>query len=254
MGFIKLDRNIQNWKYYNKKNMLLVWIELLTSASYEDNYYDGRLIKKGQCVIGLNKLSKKLDISVQSLRTCINRLKSTGEITIETTNKYSIVTVIKWEEYQSIPSYINMQNNIGNNNPVTNKQQTSNKQVTTTKEIKEVLEVKESLSENEIDAALPFPDVQKELAKKEQELRARDNCDLFELLETEFGRPISQKEIEMIGEWQNTYEHRLIYYAIRETIIQDKKSFNYIDKILLNWKTKGYSVEDVEGGSIYEKI
>lgn len=34
------------------------------------------------------------------LRTSLEHLKSTNEITIKTTNRFSVITVCKWEEYQ----------------------------------------------------------------------------------------------------------------------------------------------------------
>lgn len=247
MGFIKLDRDIQKWQYYNKQNMLLVWIDLLTSASYDNNYYDGRLIKKGQCIIGLNKMSTKLGISVQQLRTCLGRLKSANQITCETTNKYTIITILNWDEYQDKPTYNNNQNNTDNNKPLTNEQQTNNKPITTTKEVLEVLEVKESfISESKSDFS--FPDVEEEFLQKEQDHREVYECNLFDLFETEFARTISQMEMTRLSEWSEKFEDKIIRYALREAIIYNKRSFDYIDRILHNWSTKGFTVEDIEEG------
>ena len=69
---------------------------------------------------------------------------------------------------------------------------------------------------------------------------------LFDMFETEFKRPLSQKESEMLSEWIATYELKLIEYALREAIIYDKIAFPYIDTILRNWKDKGYTVRMYE--------
>ena len=111
MGYIKLDRAIRKWRWYTKKNMLNVWIELLLNAAFEDYYYDGQLIKRGQVLIGREKMANQLGIGVQELRTCLNRLVSTNEITIQSTNRGSIVTIINWDKYQSSPSNTNQQTN-----------------------------------------------------------------------------------------------------------------------------------------------
>ena len=95
MGYIKLDRAIRKWRWYTKKNMLNVWIELLLSAAFEDYYCDGQLIKRGQVMIGREKMAKQLGMGVKELRTCLNRLVSTGEITIQSTNRGSIITIVK---------------------------------------------------------------------------------------------------------------------------------------------------------------
>ena len=71
----------------------------------QQDFYDGkwmgRTIKAGQVVIGTNQMAKELGFSRQQIRTAINKLKSTNEITTETTNKYTIVTLVNWEEYQT---------------------------------------------------------------------------------------------------------------------------------------------------------
>lgn len=59
---------------------------------------------------------------------------------------------------------------------------------------------------------------------------------LFDLYEKEFSRPLSVKEQQMLSEWITTYEFKLIEYALREAIIHNTLNFNYIDRILVNWK------------------
>ena len=102
--------------------MLNVWIELLLSAAFEDYYCDGQLIKRGQVMIGREKMAKQLGMGVQELRTCLNRLVSTGEITIQSTNRGSIITIVKWDEYQGSPSNTNQQSNQRTNRQVTSNQ------------------------------------------------------------------------------------------------------------------------------------
>lgn len=69
---------------------------------------------------------------------------------------------------------------------------------------------------------------------------------LFQCYEKEFARPLSQKECEMLSEWIATYDMKLIEYALREAVIYDKKSFAYIDRILLNWKERGFTAKMYE--------
>lgn len=69
---------------------------------------------------------------------------------------------------------------------------------------------------------------------------------LFDLFETEFRRPLSQKESELLSEWIASYDLKLIEYALREAIIYEKVAFPYIDTILRNWKEKGYTVRMYE--------
>ncbi|MGI6608215.1 MAG: DnaD domain-containing protein [Erysipelotrichaceae bacterium] len=59
-----------------------------------------------------------------------------------------------------------------------------------------------------------------------------ENSNIFEIFESEFGRILSQKEASIISEWLRIYKHDDIVKALREALIYDKKSINYIDKIL----------------------
>lgn len=91
----------------------------------------------GQRVTSYDHLSKELHIGVQSIRTSLNKLKSTGELTIKKTNRYSIITINKWKSYQPLTDQ------------PTVKQQSTNKQLTTNKnEENEKNEKKNTLSKD----------------------------------------------------------------------------------------------------------
>lgn len=62
---------------------------------------------------------------------------------------------------------------------------------------------------------------------------------IFDLFEREFGRPITQLEMERMSEWLRIYDSEWIILALREAIVQDKINFNYINKILMNWEKDG---------------
>ena len=66
-----------------------------------------------------------------------------------------------------------------------------------------------------------------------------ENNDIFEIFEAEFGRVLSQKEASTISEWLRIYDYNIIIKALREALIYNKKSINYIDKIL----AKGFENE-----------
>ena len=80
-------------------------------------------------VTGLDRLSKDTGLSIQSIRTSIIKLKSTGEITVKSTNKFSIITVCNFNEYQKQDCHDQQANQQAS-------QQTTNKRLTTSKEVK----------------------------------------------------------------------------------------------------------------------
>lgn len=99
-GWIKIHRKLADWGWYKAPNMVHLFVHLLLHANYRESEYFGHKIQRGQVVIGIHSIAEKTGISVQSIRTCLTRLKSTNEITIKTTNKFSIITICNYDEYQ----------------------------------------------------------------------------------------------------------------------------------------------------------
>lgn len=99
-GWIKIHRKLATWGWYKAPNMVHLFVHLLLHANYHESEFFGHKIERGQVVIGLHSLVEQTGISFQSLRTCLERLKSTNEITIKTTSRFSIVTICNYEEYQ----------------------------------------------------------------------------------------------------------------------------------------------------------
>ena len=99
--FIKLYEQIMNWEWYRHPNTLCLFIHLLLKAHYKDTEIGGRMIHRGQLVTSLPSLSTGTGLSIQQIRTALLHLKSTGEITDESTNQYRIITVVKYDDYQT---------------------------------------------------------------------------------------------------------------------------------------------------------
>jgi len=110
VGFIKLHRKLQEWEWYNKSEMVHLFIHLLINANSKDKGWQNIIVKRGQLITGFSALSEKTGISVRTLRTCFDRLKSTGELSVKTTNKYSIVTICKYDDYNDIKEKNDKQN------------------------------------------------------------------------------------------------------------------------------------------------
>ena len=99
-GYIKLHRKLLDWGWYKDQNTMTVFLHLLLTANFTESEYMGVKIHPGQTVIGRKSLAKALGMSEQNVRTALTHLKSTNEITIKSTNKFSVVTIVKWELYQ----------------------------------------------------------------------------------------------------------------------------------------------------------
>lgn len=100
-GYIKLYRKLIQWGWYKDSVVKDLFLHFLLTASFKDFDWMGRELKAGQLITGRKKLAEELNFSERQIRTALKKLKSTGEVTTETTNKYTIITVVNWEDYQS---------------------------------------------------------------------------------------------------------------------------------------------------------
>lgn len=121
-GYIKLHRKLLDWGWYKDQNTMMVFLHLLLTANFAESEYMGIKIHPGQTVIGRKSLAKALGMSEQNIRTALNHLKSTNEITITSTNRFSVVTIVKWELYQIEDGKVtnNLTKKPHNNQPATN--------------------------------------------------------------------------------------------------------------------------------------
>ena len=99
-GFIKLHRSILSWEWWKDKNTRIVFLHLLLTANWKDKRYRGISIPAGSLITSRKKLCVELGLSDREVRTALEHLQKTGEIIIEATNRYSLVTIANWELYQ----------------------------------------------------------------------------------------------------------------------------------------------------------
>lgn len=143
-GWIKVHRSITEWEWFKDVKTRLVFEYLLYTVNHAPKRWQGIEIAPGQTVTSVKKLAEANGISEQNVRTALNNLKSTGEITSRSTNKYTLVTVENWATYQLDEGELTSKLT----SKLTNNQQTTNKQLTTNK--KEKKEKKENNNKREI--------------------------------------------------------------------------------------------------------
>lgn len=101
IGFIKLYRSFIDWEWYHNNNVKVLFIHILLSANYENKNWQGITINKGQFITSTNKLAQETNLSIQQVRTSLNKLKNSGEISIKSTNKFTIITVNNFVKFQN---------------------------------------------------------------------------------------------------------------------------------------------------------
>lgn len=128
-GWIKIHRKILEWEWYDDTNTFRLFMHLILKANHKDKKYRGQVIKSGCLLTGRELLSQETGLSIQQVRTCLERLKSTNEITINSSRQGTIIQVVKYKDYQITT------NDLTTSQPQDNQQVTTNKNIKNNKEV-----------------------------------------------------------------------------------------------------------------------
>lgn len=210
-GWIKLFRTILHWEWYKDSKTLHVFIHLLLIANHEDRRWRGFLVRRGCVITSYRKISMATGVSVRSVRTALNRLQSTQELTAKTTNKFTLISIRNYDRYQEVFSTTDTQNDTPPENQTTQYQySTDNKQ-----ELKNNKNDKKKDNSNAFE--LYWDEYHKQTGKsKTDKLPAQK---IWEKL----NEGEKQSAIDKIDEYSKTNESKYLKKA--RTYLQDK-SFN----------------------------
>lgn len=128
-GWIKLHRKCLDSGILQNRKLWTFWTWCLLKATHKEHTqvvgYQKVKLMPGQFIFGRKKASEELGMSEQMIRTALNSLKKSESLTIKTTNKYSVITIVNWDTYQVDQPTTNQQDNkqLTNNQPTTNHKQ-----------------------------------------------------------------------------------------------------------------------------------
>lgn len=171
-GHIKLHRRMIKWRWYRDGNTMRLFLHLILTANWEDRDFETITVHRGQRVASRKALAEEIGMSEQAVRTAINHLISTKEITSVSTSKYTVFTVINYDAYQTVTS------NSTSNQPATNQRATSDQpQLKKDKKDKEYYYAASS-SFSCTSAAATHPE-EEEIKHYAAEIGAKCNVDIF---------------------------------------------------------------------------
>ena len=129
-GFIKLNRKMLTWEWYDDINTFKLFIHILFKVSWKKKKWHGIDIEPGQLITSLPKLSEETHLTIRQTRTALEHLKTTGEVTDKPYSKFRIITVNNWGRYQA--------NDTQDDRQTTDKRHANRRQTTASKERKEI--------------------------------------------------------------------------------------------------------------------
>ena len=114
-GWIKLYRKILKSPIWNNEKALKIWIWCLVKATHEDRMQlvgqQEVFLEKGQFVFGRKKASEELNMSESMIYRYMKVLEKLQMLYIKPNNKFSVVTIEKWEDYQDNQEIMNSKMN-----------------------------------------------------------------------------------------------------------------------------------------------
>ena len=244
-AFVKVYRKLMEWEWYTDINTKTLFIHCLLRANWKAGEWRGIHYDAGEFITTLPSLSEETGLSVQSVRTSLNRLKSTGELTDRTTDKLTgkklskgrVITVCNWDNYQNDNRQSNSQTNSQTNRQLTGIQQTSNRHLTAEEEYKEYKEYKEP---------------------KKRDARARGRYghvvlddEQYQRLVNEYGEPATMAAIERVdsycqetGKRYSDYEITIRRWGYKEDPKKDPKEDQWDDSE--NEEARRRMIEEME--------
>jgi hypothetical protein len=167
-GYIKLWRRCLASDCWKNQKQWRVWTWCLLKATWcEIDQPVGKQVVHllpGQFVTGRFKAVEETGLSEQEIRNQLNNLQINQQITIKSTNKFSVISIVKWQDYQEEST------NKSTSKSPSNQPQT--RSIKNTKEVKkEGTYIKEividglPLEMKEKESFPPYPLIKKEKAK-----------------------------------------------------------------------------------------
>lgn len=107
-GYVKIYRKMVTSQVFQNEGLFKVWMWCLLKANHEGRWVPIKTgkgttevwVEPGQFIFGRKSAAKELKMHPETVRKRIHKLKKMGNLTIESTTLYSIVTIVNWALYQ----------------------------------------------------------------------------------------------------------------------------------------------------------
>lgn len=113
-GYIKLYRKSLDAGWLKNHKLWAFWSYCLLKATHKE--FDAIVglqvihLLPGQFVFGRKRASEETGLTEREIRTILAFLRKSGNLTIKTTNKYSVITIVNWSTYQNSETANDQQN------------------------------------------------------------------------------------------------------------------------------------------------
>lgn len=104
-GFALLHRKIMDVPFYKDAEAAHLWVHLLLRANHEKTLVStdvGDVIcERGEFITGRNTLAMETGLTADRVKSLLRKFQNLGMITTKSNNRFTVLKVVKYDEYQS---------------------------------------------------------------------------------------------------------------------------------------------------------
>ena len=157
--FVKLYRKFMEWEWYTDINTKTLFVHCMLRANWKPGRWQGINYNAGEFITSLPSLAEETGLTIRQVRTSLDKLISTGELTSKTTDsvtgkkltKNRIIVVNNWGKHQGNDSQTDRQNDSQTDKRATGQRQDSDSRYKNSRNIED----KKSKENNKPAALLP---------------------------------------------------------------------------------------------------
>lgn len=115
-GYIKVYRSFLQWEWHDDQSMVTVFLHCLLLANWRTKRWHGQTIERGTFMTSIVNLASICGLAPNTVRSCLKRLQDTGELSVQSSRKGTVITVKNYASYQEIDNAVvqNMTHDLNN--------------------------------------------------------------------------------------------------------------------------------------------
>lgn len=102
-NYIKLNRQLLEWRYWYSETAVKLWILILMKANWKDGWFMGDRIPRGSLATSMSNLAIEAGCSEPTVRRWLTKFEEDGQISRKATNRYTQINVINYGFFQDVP-------------------------------------------------------------------------------------------------------------------------------------------------------
>lgn len=102
-NYIKISRQMLDWRFYYSEIAVKLWITLLLKANWKDGWFMGQKVPRGSFATSMENLAEECGVHRNTVIKWLKRFEEDGQITRTVCNRYTLITLINYGFYQDVP-------------------------------------------------------------------------------------------------------------------------------------------------------